>query len=1153
MSEKTKTVKDVFKAVLPVIIGIVLIVLIALVVTNVKSCNSKRPTLTNGNETYISVGDLEVTNDRLYVYLKQSYGVSELLRLVDNILYADDVKEALKDENKDALQAYINKSLYGVEDLKDWAGTEEELNEVKADVIESLRLTGLLTEEEAKNEDTVNGVIKTYYALQYAREEWAKEEYLKRYLEDRKENGYDTFFDADEIEDYYEKNYVGTSVAFYIPFTTKEAALKMMARYGINTQTNVLSKNGWVTDAYDYNKDTTVNDSQFFTNKQVVDKFVAMYNEFYKNYNGGQNVINEGDVAATVNNLKTTHAVKNALSTAMTAITSSVTQSAVLPLSAEVLKEDNTTKAQAAIEWTLEDNEYLKLEGNTLVLKSIVASTKSIKITAKVTYEGEVSENTYTLKLTTPSSSTLKPTKVNAATASEALTAAATSLTNTLNNVKAKGSLLLPTVIENEVENTNVTITWKNENTDNATFVNNKATLLVPHETDAEVTLKAELDCNGTKQEFEYKLTIPAAKTNISVAITDTYVDYKFTEAFLEAQKDGDFKFEWTLEDLNNVHTTLASNLKATGGKLTTSVEPELFYKSYTVSPLSVGSYYVLAIVLDTTEAPALEDVEAEIIEKLKEELLTENNITNMIYTRRSEANFQIFDSYLEALYDYEYTKFYETTLGLKEADYTVFKNSKKRTVTNAASIEVNGETITISADKLFTELEEKYGPSTALSLVKLYEVVGSDFNKLYNPYTGATENEAYFEDILENEVYGLRKNFELDYFTYSYLEYYGFIPNFPSKYGWLNFIKDYFGSFTEEELAASASFGGTIYNEAYKAYVESLYNEANVEAEMKALADKWYSISAHNLIISVDRNFDGNPDTDFDWQAEFKDGNGKTYEDLAKDLAKDLLTYLDQTCDTTYNAGMTTLINMYNKADINAEAANANSTIYDHNYWAKYKQAGLILKLESNQSYSWASNSENTFDSETGKLVDEFSAEAAKLYKQIKEKELGTNLEVVLTSEEAFATTYGYHVIAVTKGIANEEKPTEDEIRLFKAFQEVEEWTDSTTKYGKDKLAKAEEALKALLKELELEEDYKLDTATSAKLKAWYEQAIWFIEQGESFSGVQALADLINDNVLKAFNDGEINFKNTDDANRFKFAVEISIEDSESDSADNQ
>ena len=417
-------------------------------------------------------------------------------------------------------------------------------------------------------------------------------------------------------------------------------------------------------------------------------------------------------------------------------------------------------------------------------------------------------------------------------------------------------------------------------------------------------------------------------------------------------------------------------------------------------------------IKLDVVEAPALEDVKEEIIEKMKEELLTENNITNMVYTRRTEANLQIFDSYLEALYDYEYTKFFETTLSLKAGDYTEYKNSKKRTTTNVATFELNGTTHTITADQLFSELEVKYGPNTALSLVKLYQVVGSQFNTIYNPYTENVLNKDYFKDILETEVYALRKNFELEYFTYSYLEYYGFVPNFPSKYGWTNFIKDYFGSFTEEELAASSSFGGTIYGETYQALIESLYTDTTVDEEMAKLLEKWYSVSAHNIIIGVDRNFDGSPDTDFDWTTTTPDGT--TYEALAKELANTLLAHVSEACESTFKAGMNSLITVYKKADSlePATPATASDNIYTYNYWAKFKRAGLIISLESDQSYSWNNNIDNTFDTETSKLVEEFTDEVAKLYKKIAEEDLlDSTLDVLLSSEEAFSTTYGNHM----------------------------------------------------------------------------------------------------------------------------------------------
>ena len=84
----------------------------------------------------------------------------------------------------------------------------------------------------------------------------------------------------------------------------------------------------------------------------------------------------------------------------------------------------------------------------------------------------------------------------------------------------------------------------------------------------------------------------------------------------------------------------------------------------------------------------------------------------------------------------------------------------------------------------------------------------------------------------------------------------------------------------------------------------------------MAELLEKWYSVSAHNIIIGVDRNFDGSPDTDFDW-AGTTTPEGKTYEELAKGLAQELLAHVSETCESSYKAGLSSLINIYKKADM--------------------------------------------------------------------------------------------------------------------------------------------------------------------------------------------------------------------------------------------
>ena len=91
MSEKPMTGKDVFKRTIPIAIAILLIAIIAIIVMSVKNCGNKTPQLKNSDETYVEIGDLKVSKERLYTYMKQQYGMSELLRLVDNQLYAKEM------------------------------------------------------------------------------------------------------------------------------------------------------------------------------------------------------------------------------------------------------------------------------------------------------------------------------------------------------------------------------------------------------------------------------------------------------------------------------------------------------------------------------------------------------------------------------------------------------------------------------------------------------------------------------------------------------------------------------------------------------------------------------------------------------------------------------------------------------------------------------------------------------------------------------------------------------------------------------------------------------------------------------------------------------------------------------------------------------
>ena len=73
----------IFKKLLPVVIGLSLIIVIAITIVIVNATNSKTPKLSNGEESYLQFGNLNVTKQTIYDALKKDYGVVELTRLID--------------------------------------------------------------------------------------------------------------------------------------------------------------------------------------------------------------------------------------------------------------------------------------------------------------------------------------------------------------------------------------------------------------------------------------------------------------------------------------------------------------------------------------------------------------------------------------------------------------------------------------------------------------------------------------------------------------------------------------------------------------------------------------------------------------------------------------------------------------------------------------------------------------------------------------------------------------------------------------------------------------------------------------------------------------------------------------------------------------
>lgn len=609
-------------------------------------------------------------------------------------------------------------------------------------------------------------------------------------------------------------------------------------------------------------------------------------------------------------------------------------------------------------------------------------------------------------------------------------------------------------LVENEyVQLENNTLSVKGTETGTKGTFELKATLTLTVSDDEKYTKTLEFDCQSEVAESGKSSDVKVSEITAESKFTLTTEFMDSFESDTEANKHS--KFVWTSKELTAIDSKLNSNLKFDGSlaPINGNDKHEEFYKSYTVAPVSGSNFYFLMVKFAEVEAPSLESVKEEVEKALLDDLRTDNNASDMIYEKRYNAELKIYDKYLEAIYDYDYTYFYETTLKL--TDYNKFEESKKNKKDIVASFKVDGQEVTITAEELYKSLEEKYGVSIIIDYLNAYLTVGNDeFNKFYNPYTGKVTDKKALNELLKGEISSFRNNFELDYFTYSYLSYYGFIPNFPASYGWNDFRTDYFGANSDRDLLVSPAFGGYVYNEALEAlkekvYVNALANEGEtydellerlVKDEIKKIKDEHYSLNVLNLIVSIDTNYDGTYEDplleeDCLWTEEQK-------QEAVK-LAKLMYEKAPETLKATLSDQMTQIVLEYKNAD------------FDDETWGEFKKLGLVAKFETVQTYT-----------NTSSLVQEFLDELQKVWNKINEAGMvGEALDAPLLSEAPFPSSYGYHHIAVTGSTKVSELPEEEaQLAIYKALLKYNEVKDSTYEFVKAEQEATKEALEELL-----------------------------------------------------------------------------------------
>ena len=476
------------------------------------------------------------------------------------------------------------------------------------------------------------------------------------------------------------------------------------------------------------------------------------------------------------------------------------------------------------------------------------------------------------------------------------------------------------------------------------------------------------------------------------------------TYIFNTNNPDSPLYFDYT--NLYEYDSTLPSKISSNYTIYTPFVSVNTSATWYTPSALSVNSVYYLLVKLGEVEAPKLDDVRDEIIEKLKEDELTDSFVETKMAELRKEYEFKFFEKELDSQYVEAMS------------DYVELKNNKKRSKTVLFSTKLKEYT----ADDLFTYMEKTSGRTTAVSELSYQRLLN---NPLFNTYkdmeTGkwiGDEGKEVKENIT-NQI----ENQRLYFLTGSYSSY-GYDPTTMT---WEEFMYQLNGVNDEYELAAMLLYSNIASDYIAKAldFAESdgegidttlkmSYKDAKdseiwalVEERMNDMIADYFSVNGEHLLVSLYKDAKdavnaNNPIDPAEWTEDQKD--------LAKQLIAEIQTYL-LSAEGTYATKLQAVVDAYKAAPYAVydgteykDIVDSDGNLYKYVLeagdvkvdLAKYKAHGFVLKYESLGSFG------------AGEMVEPFENAAKEIW--AKDMEDGVT-DRITVYENAIETIYGYHL----------------------------------------------------------------------------------------------------------------------------------------------
>lgn len=382
----------------------------------------------------------------------------------------------------------------------------------------------------------------------------------------------------------------------------------------------------------------------------------------------------------------------------------------------------------------------------------------------------------------------------------------------------------------------------------------------------------------------------------------------------------------------SNVKTYKLSDLKKISSALASDIY-DFSASSYTGTPKTYdGGTYIVYKVSETGNLDekgntvTFEEKEQEIINDLIETEVSSAYASLSIINFEINSGLKIFDPGIQNTYKLQYD-YVNSMLGKGTDDYTAFVKNTVTNKDNVFSYVKNGETIYVSADKMYQLLTSFYGEYLSALYMKQYLVLKD--NGVIDLITLKILDIDKYNKYYASDIQKYKTEFENN--SYESLSY-------PSSYGWLNFVRDYLGLLSEESILLNPD--NSLYNTELGKYKENLYlvdgKDNAIQTEMEKVFNDYIYLNGVSVSAYYDLDLDGTADEiskDDEKANLLKQLVLKVYEEVEKRFEK----------GTSVANALKTIKQEYNQA-----------SKYSESIWSSYKAKNIILKIGSAYNYTY-------------------------------------------------------------------------------------------------------------------------------------------------------------------------------------------------------